>query len=61
MYSNKKVVLSGYYGFDNIGDEAVLLSIIHALREEMPGIGIVVLSNNPEKTKALYQIGRAHV
>lgn len=51
-----KVVLSGYYGFDNIGDEAVLYSIITALKNEIENIEIIVLSNNPEKTKALYGV-----
>lgn len=26
------VVLSGYYGFDNVGDDAILLSIIQSLK-----------------------------
>ena len=28
-----KVLLSGYYGFDNAGDDAVLFAIVQALRE----------------------------
>lgn len=51
-----QIVLSGYYGFDNIGDEAVLYSIITALKREIPDVRIVVLSNNPEKTKKLYDV-----
>ena len=45
-----KVLLSGYYGFDNAGDEAVLYAIIRALRQAKPDIDITVLSNQPEKT-----------
>lgn len=45
-----KVVLSGYYGFDNAGDDAVLFAIVQALREAMPAVEITVLSNQPEKT-----------
>jgi len=53
----KKVVLSGYYGFDNIGDEAVLYSIIEALRLKMNNkVDITVFSANPEKTQRLYGI-----
>lgn len=51
-----QIVLSGYYGFDNIGDEAVLYSIITALKRERPDVKIIVLSNNPEKTKQLYDV-----
>jgi len=51
-----KVVLSGYYGFNNAGDELVLYSIIRTLREISPGINITVLSNQPEKTARQYDI-----
>lgn len=50
------VVLSGYYGFDNVGDEAILFSIIHALRKLQPDIAITVLSNNPESTEKTYGV-----
>lgn len=56
MANTNKIVLSGYYGFDNIGDEAVLFSIITALRKEIKDVHITVLSNNPDKTKALYSV-----
>lgn len=51
-----KIVMSGYYGFDNVGDEAILYAIIQALRENQPDVEITVLSNNPEKTKAVYGV-----
>lgn len=54
-----KIVISGYYGFDNAGDEAVLLSIIQALRlEALPGetLDITVLSNNPPATSERYGV-----
>lgn len=51
-----KVVISGYYGFDNIGDEAILKSIIMALKEEDKSIEITVLSSNPEGTKKNYNV-----
>ena len=50
------IVLSGYYGFDNVGDEAILLSIITALRKEQPDVAITVLSNNPEVTAKTYGV-----
>ena len=51
-----KVLISGYYGFYNIGDEAILKSIIEALRNEDPNIDIVVLSNDVEYTKNTYKV-----
>lgn len=51
-----RIVLSGYYGFDNVGDEAILYAIIHSLRDYCPEIKITVLSNKPEKTAAVYQV-----
>ena len=45
-----KILLSGYYGFDNAGDDAVLFAIVQALREIIPDVDITVLSNQPEKT-----------
>ncbi|MGL6174203.1 MAG: polysaccharide pyruvyl transferase CsaB [Cellulosilyticaceae bacterium] len=56
MDRKNTIVISGYYGFDNIGDEAVLQSIIGALRQEMENVKIIVLSNTPQKTKALYGV-----
>ena len=56
MANANKIVLSGYYGFDNIGDEAVLYSIIAMLKKEIPKVQITVLSNNPEKTATTYQV-----
>ncbi|MCF6410114.1 polysaccharide pyruvyl transferase CsaB [Pseudalkalibacillus salsuginis] len=51
-----KLVISGYYGFNNIGDEAILASIIQSLKEIQPDIEIVVLSNKPELTKSTYGV-----
>jgi len=51
-----KIVISGYYGFDNCGDEAVLLSIIHCLRKLRSDVKIIVLSGNPEQTRKQYGV-----
>lgn len=45
-----RILLSGYYGFDNAGDDAVLFAIVQALREMVKDAEITVLSNQPEKT-----------
>lgn len=50
------VVLSGYYGFDNVGDDAILLSIIQSLKKWQNDIEITVLSNNPAATEQTYGV-----
>lgn len=52
----KKIVLSGYYGFDNAGDEGVLGAIIQGLRAVEPTVPLVVLSHQPEKTARDWQV-----
>ncbi|MCL2741296.1 MAG: polysaccharide pyruvyl transferase CsaB, partial [Oscillospiraceae bacterium] len=49
-------VLSGYYGFSNSGDEALLMSIIRNLRSHRPEIRLLVLSRTPAQTKAQYSV-----
>ncbi|MEC0138338.1 polysaccharide pyruvyl transferase CsaB [Paenibacillus macerans] len=60
----RTIVLSGYYGFRNSGDEAVLKSILLALEEEglTSGVDIkpVVLSNDPEWTRRTYGVEAVH-
>ena len=51
-----KVVISGYYGFDNCGDEAVLMSMLLCIRRLMPEVRIVVLSGDPPKTSGQYAV-----
>ncbi|WP_207802330.1 polysaccharide pyruvyl transferase CsaB [Paenibacillus xerothermodurans] len=59
-----RIVLSGYYGFDNSGDEAVLQSILLALEEQGKAQGVrfvpVVLSIDPEKTSRTYGVESVH-
>lgn len=50
------VLISGYYGFDNLGDEAILEEICNELKELVPARDIVVLSANPISTTARYGI-----
>jgi len=56
-----KVVLSGYYGFGNLGDEAILYSMVQSLKNLDPNLEIVVLSHDPagtEKTLPVKAINR---
>lgn len=56
----KKVVISGYYGFNNAGDEAILSGLLFALREEAAKrgkkISFTVLSAAPSATAARYGV-----
>ncbi len=52
----KTVLLSGYYGFDNSGDDAILKAIVKDLRENIKDLDIVVLSNNPKETEKTYDV-----
>lgn len=45
-----RFLLSGYYGFDNLGDDALLAIIVAQLRARYPEATIDVLSAKPEVT-----------
>lgn len=47
-----KIALSGYYGFDNAGDEALLLAITSSIKTMAPEANFVVFSGNPGRTSA---------
>ena len=51
-----KIVISGYYGFNNAGDEALLTAILAALRASEPKADITVISGNPGNTIAKHQV-----
>ena len=46
-----RVVLSGYYGFDNAGDEALVTAISNSLRAADATVEITVLSGNPKEPR----------
>ena len=48
--ANYKIVISGYYGFNNAGDEAMLSAIIQSLRSTFDTPEITVISGSPAKT-----------
>jgi polysaccharide pyruvyl transferase CsaB len=52
----RKVVIAGYYGFDNAGDEAILSVLVNDLRRQSSSTQIVVVSGDPEKTSATFQV-----
>lgn len=62
--TSQKLVISGYYGFHNSGDEAVLKSILTALEEESHRSNVtiepIVLSGDPEWTTSMYGVRSVH-
>lgn len=62
--TSQKLVISGYYGFNNSGDEAVLKSILTALEEESHRSNVtiepIVLSGDPESTTSMYGVRSVH-
>ena len=56
----KRVALSGYYGFGNLGDEALLRAIVGGLRRRVPDVDIVVASADPAATARLHGVRAVH-
>jgi len=58
------IALSGYYGFYNAGDEAILEVIIGILRRHLPEVELVVFSADPGHTRRTYgveAVSRTHL
>lgn len=55
-----KIALSGYYGFDNAGDEALLSAITSSIKSLEPAARFVVFSGHPERTNSLHGIHAVH-
>lgn len=51
-----KLLVSGYYGFNNIGDEAILKGLIDGIKEEDENIKITVLSKYPSFTMKKHKV-----
>lgn len=51
-----RLLLSGYYGFDNFGDEAILRVFVEQWRRRRPADSITVLSATPARTAAAYKV-----
>jgi len=51
-----KLLISGYYGFNNIGDESILRAVVDNLKEKLEKIEITVLSQDPASTIEKYGV-----
>ena len=53
---NLRFLISGYYGFGNLGDEALLEVIVKRLRARWPASAVDVLSADPAATARAYGV-----
>lgn len=53
------ILISGYYGFENSGDDAILMAILDNLRHYKSDVKVLVLSKKPEDTKRIYGVDAA--
>lgn len=52
MSTPRRLLISGYYGFGNAGDEAILAGLIEGFRQRAPEAELTVLSGDPGATMA---------
>ncbi|MEA3437819.1 MAG: polysaccharide pyruvyl transferase family protein [Thermodesulfobacteriota bacterium] len=50
------ILITGYYGLGNIGDEAILSGIINSLKRYVDDAKFFVITNNPNETRDLHNI-----
>ena len=50
------ILICGYYGYGNMGDETLLSVITRELRRLSPSIRLCALSGDPQKTKAIHRV-----
>jgi len=55
-HSAPDIIISGYYGFKNIGDDAMLMAITQNLLAQKENAKIMVLSREPNETTGLYNV-----
>lgn len=53
---NARIILSGYYGFGNLGDELILLAILQMLDTLGTDTRVIVLSACPERTMRIHGV-----
>ena len=54
------IVIAGYLGFANSGDEALLSIVLSEIKRRLPGKTVTVLSMKPKKTHKLYGVRARH-
>ena len=56
MKDKDRILISGYYGFDNSGDDAILRAMVKDIKDNSDNVEITVLSNKPDYTEKAYGI-----
>jgi len=54
------LVLCGYYGFGNAGDELILDAMLRELRALRPNLAVTVISGDPASTRACHGVDAVH-
>ena len=54
--NTKHILISGYYGFGNTGDEAILGGMIRQIKEKTLDCDFIVVSENPDETKRVHGV-----
>lgn len=58
--TRERVLICGYYGFGNAGDELILAAMLHDLRALRPGLAVTVISGDPAATRASHGVDAVH-
>ncbi|MBR7185812.1 MAG: polysaccharide pyruvyl transferase CsaB [Clostridia bacterium] len=56
LYRQGEVVISGYYGFGNLGDDSLLACILDNLRAVRPDLRVTVLAKNPRRMRERFAV-----
>ncbi len=59
-YKYADIIINGYYGYKNIGDEALLSAIVKNVKSIDPDAKITVLSASPKETSGRYHVNSVH-
>ena len=57
---SKRILIGGYYGGNNLGDDALLAAIIASLRKQNSNLQFIVASFDPESTREQFQVESVH-